>query len=141
MKIVCVSGYFDPFHVGHLEYLEKAKQLGDHLLVVVNNDEQAKLKKGRSFMPEDQRLRIVRSLKVVDQAVLSCDSDRTVCKTLRYLRPDIFANGGDQTNHSIPEAPICKELGIDLVDGLGNKVQSSSWLLQKVKDDAVNNHQ
>lgn len=139
MKIVCVSGYFDPFHVGHLEYLEKAKTLGDHLLVVVNNDQQAKLKKGKSFMPEDQRLRIVRALKVVDQAVLACDKDRTVCETLRYLRPDIFANGGDQNNHSIPEAPVCKELSIELVDGLGDKVQSSSWLIQKVKDDVQNN--
>lgn len=138
MKIVCVSGYFDPFHVGHLEYFENAKKLGDHLLVVVNNDEQARLKKGKSFMPEDQRLRIVRAIKVVDQAVLACDKNRTVCETLRYLRPDIFANGGDQTNHSIPEAPVCSELGIELVDGLGDKVQSSSWLIKKVKDEATN---
>lgn len=134
MKIVCVSGYFDPFHVGHLEYFENAKKLGDHLLVVVNNDLQAQQKKGKSFMPEDQRLRVIRALKIVDQAILACDKDRTVRETLRYVRPDIFANGGDQTNDSIPEAQICKELNIDLVDGLGNKIQSSSWLLQKVKE-------
>ena len=134
MKIVCVSGYFDPFHVGHLEYFETAKKLGDHLLVVVNNDLQAQLKKGKSFMPEEQRLRVIRALKIVDQAILACDKDRTVCETLRYVRPDIFANGGDQTNDSIPEASICKELNIELVDGLGNKIQSSSWLLQKVKE-------
>lgn len=133
MKIVCVSGYFDPFHVGHLDYLENAKRLGDHLLVVVNNDEQAKQKKGKSFMPEEQRLRIVRALKIVDQAILSCDKNRTVCDTLRCVRPDIFANGGDQTNDSIPEASICKELGIELVDGLGDKVQSSSWLIQNAQ--------
>lgn len=133
MKIVCVSGYFDPFHVGHLDYLENAKRLGDHLLVVVNNDEQAKQKKGKSFMPEEQRLRIIRALKIVDQAILSCDKNRTVCDTLRCVRPDIFANGGDQTNDSIPEATICKELGIQLVDGLGEKVQSSSWLIQNAQ--------
>ena len=135
MKIVCVSGYFDPFHVGHLDYLENAKRLGDHLLVVVNNDEQAKQKKGKSFMPEEQRLRIVRALKIVDQAILSCDKNRTVCDTLRCVRPDIFANGGDQTNDSIPEAAICKELGIQLVDGLGDKVQSSSWLIQNAQKE------
>jgi D-beta-D-heptose 7-phosphate kinase/D-beta-D-heptose 1-phosphate adenosyltransferase len=136
MKIVCVSGYFDPFHVGHLDYLENAKRLGDHLLVVVNNDEQAKQKKGKSFMPEEQRLRIVRALKIVDQAILSCDKNRTVCDTLRCVRPDIFANGGDQTNDSIPEAHICKELGIELVDGLGDKVQSSSWLIKNAQNAA-----
>lgn len=135
MKIVCVSGYFDPFHVGHLDYLENAKRLGDHLLVVVNNDEQAKQKKGKSFMPEEQRLRIIRSLKIVDQAILSCDKNRTVCETLRCVRPDIFANGGDQTNDSIPESSICKELDIQLVDGLGEKVQSSSWLIQNAQNE------
>jgi cytidyltransferase-like protein len=128
MRVVCVSGYFDPLHVGHLEYLEKAKQLGDILYVIVNNDLQAALKKGKSFMPEQERLRIVRSLACVDAAILACDRDRTVCETLRIVRPDAFANGGDQTNASIPEAPVCHELGIELIDGLGDKIQSSSWL-------------
>lgn len=129
MKVVCVSGYMDPLHVGHLEYLERAKALGDHLVVIVNNDEQARLKKGRAFMPAAERLRLIRSLQMVDSAVIACDKDRTVCETLKMVRPDIFANGGDQTNESIPEAAICKELGIELVDGLGDKIQSSSWLL------------
>lgn len=128
MRIVCVSGFFDPFHVGHLEYFERAKQCGDQLYVIVNNDHQAALKKGKSFMPEHERLRVVRSLKCVDAAILACDSDRTVCETLKLVRPHVFANGGDQTNLSIPEAPICAELGIELVDGLGEKIQSSSWL-------------
>lgn len=131
MKIVCVSGYFDPLHVGHIEYMEKAKALGDQLYVIVNNDKQAAMKKGRSFMPQEERLRVVRSLWCVDAAIIAIDNDRTVCETLKYVRPDIFANGGDQTNQSIPETPICEELGIELVDGLGNKIQSSSWLIAK----------
>lgn len=129
-KIVCVSGYFNPIHVGHLELLERAKALGDKLYVIINSDRQSILKKGSSFMPEDERLKIVRSLKCVDAAVLSCDEDRTVCKTLRILRPHIFANGGDVTATApCPEEIVCKELGIEMVYGLGAKVQSSSWLI------------
>ena len=132
--IVCVSGYFSPFHKGHLEYLEKSKKLGDKLVVIVNNDKQSYLKKGSSFMKEDERLEIIRALKCVDYAVLSIDDDRTVCKTLRSVRPHIFTNGGDQNNTTIPENKLCEELGINLVDGLGDKIQSSSWLIEKIKD-------
>jgi cytidyltransferase-like protein len=132
-KIVCVSGYFNPLHYGHIEYFEKSKKLGDKLIVIVNNDRQAILKKGSSFMPENERLKIIRSLKIVDFAVLSIDDDRTVCRTLESVRPSIFANGGDQTNEVIPERPICEKLGIELADGLGDKVQSSSWLLANVQ--------
>ena len=80
--IVCASGYFNPIHYGHIEYLEKSKQLGDKLIVIVNSDKQSHLKKGTSFMPENERLKIVRSLRCVDAAILSVDEDRTVCKTL-----------------------------------------------------------
>lgn len=132
-KIVCVSGYFNPLHFGHIEYFEKSKELGTKLVVIVNNDKQAFLKKGSSFMPEEERLKIIRSLKVVDMTVLSIDEDRTVCKTLECVRPHIFANGGDQLNDLIPEKNICKELGIALYDNLGKKIQSSSWLLEKAK--------
>jgi glycerol-3-phosphate cytidylyltransferase-like family protein len=101
-----------------------------HLVVIVNNDEQAKLKKGKAFMKDTERVKIIGALRVVDSVVLSIDSDRTVCKTLASLepKPDVFANGGDQTNQSIPEAQICIDNGIELVDGLGDKIQSSSWL-------------
>lgn len=130
-KIVCVSGYFNPIHVGHLELLERAKQLGDKLYVIVNSDRQSILKKGTTFMPEGERLTILRALRCVDAAVLSCDEDRTVCKTLRILRPHVFANGGDVTEDSpCPEEAVCKELGIEMVYGLGSKVQSSSWLIE-----------
>ena len=123
---VAVSGYFDPLHVGHLEMLERAKSLGDKLVVIVNNDDQAMLKKGKSFMHQDDRLRIVRALECVDQAFLSVDKDRTVCKSLRLCVPHIFANGGDRTENEVPEAKICKELNIEMVDGLGKKIRSSS---------------
>lgn len=128
-KIVCVSGYFNPLHAGHIEYFEKAKSLGNKLIVIVNNDKQSFLKKGSSFMPENERLQIVRSLRIVDFALISIDEDRTVCKTLESVRPHIFANGGDQTNESIPEKPVCEKLGIEMVDRVGDKIQSSSWLL------------
>lgn len=137
MKRVCISGYFDPIHVGHLEYIKQAKKLGDYLIVIVNNDHQATLKKGRSFMPEGERVELLKAIKWVDEVVLSIDQDRTVCDTLKSIssHPTYFCNGGDQNNDSIPEAQICQELGIDLVDGLGNKIQSSSWLLAKSKNN------
>ena len=130
MTRVCVSGYFDPLHVGHIEYMEKAKTMGETLIVIVNNDEQARLKKGKAFMPCDERVRIIRSLRIVDEVYMSIDADRTVRESLALIRPDVFCNGGDQTNQSIPEVSICKELGINLVDGLGDKIQSSSWLVE-----------
>ena len=130
-KIVVASGYFDPLHIGHIEYLERSKALGDYLFVIVNNDNQAKLKKGQSFMPEGERLKVIRSLKCVDSAILATDQDRTVKKSLEIIRPDIFTNGGDQSNDSIPEKETCNSLNIKLVDSLGQKIQSSSWLINK----------
>ena len=135
-QVVVASGYFDPIHCGHIEYLEQAKALGKKLIVIVNNDLQTALKKGKAFMSASERLKIVRALHCVDMAILSVDSDRTVCRTLAAVLPDVFANGGDQFNQSIPEAATCAEYGIELIDGLGSKIQSSSWLLRAaaVKD-------
>jgi cytidyltransferase-like protein len=130
---VCVSGYFDPLHVGHIEYLRMAKDLGSTLIVIVNNDKQAILKKGRSFMPANERVQIMQSLRLVDQVYLSFDEDRTVCKTLEMIHPDIFCNGGDQNNNIIPEIAVCNQLNIKLIDGLGSKIQSSSWLISDAK--------
>jgi len=110
----------------------KAKELGDELVVIVNNDHQASLKKGQAFMPCQERCEILRNIKGVDQVIASIDEDRTVCRTLEAINPDIFCNGGDQNNDSIPEASICHKLGIKMVDGLGDKIQSSSWLISKV---------
>jgi cytidyltransferase-like protein len=125
---IAISGYFDPIHIGHLEYIALAKELGDYLIVIVNNDKQCALKKGKSFMCEDDRLEIVAQIKGVDEAIMSIDEDRTVCKTLDLLKPDIFANGGDRSNSEIPEFKICKENGTKVVDDLGDKIRSSSEL-------------
>ena len=135
MKVVATSGYFDPLHVGHLECLEMAKELGDRLIVIVNSDLQAKLKKGESFMKEEDRMRIVSALKCVDHVFLSIDKDKSQCESLRHINPDIFAKGGDRTSGEIPESKVCKELGIDIVDGLGEKIRSSSDLtgLKEIK--------
>ena len=128
---VVASGYFDPLHVGHIEYLEKAKQLGDELVVIVNSDVQAKIKKGRAFMREEDRLKIVKSLKCVDKALISIDNNNSVCESLRLVKPHIFANGGDRKEEEIPEAEVCQELGIEMVDGLGEKIRSSSGYNKK----------
>ena len=125
---VAVSGYFDPIHIGHLEYLRMAKKLGDSLLVIVNNNYQCKLKKGKHFMDENDRVEIVKALRFVDEVFLSIDNDRTVCKSLGEIKPDIFANGGDRATSEVPETPICKKFNIRMVDGLGDKIRSSSSL-------------
>jgi cytidyltransferase-like protein len=132
MSIACVSGYFDPIHIGHIEYFKLSRNIADKLMVIVNNDEQAILKKGKAFMPVDERIKIIQELKCVDYVVKSIDTDRTVCKTLESIepRPTFFCNGGDQNNNSIPEAKICDDLGIILMDGFGDKIQSSSWLIK-----------
>ena len=136
--VVIVSGYFNPLHKGHIEYFENAKAIGDKLWVIVNSDLQRELKGSKFFQDEKERLKIISSLRIVDKAILSVDKDRTVSKSIAKLvtKKDndweyIFANGGDQNNDTIPEAKICKILGVNLVDGLGNKIQSSSWLLKK----------
>ncbi len=116
-----------------MEYLQKSKTLGDILIVIVNNDDQELLKKGKSFMSAAERVKVVRALECVDIAIESIDTDRTVCKTLASLHPHIFTNGGDQFNNAIPEAKLCEKLGIRLVDGLGDKIQSSSTLIKNAK--------
>lgn len=137
-KAIIVSGYFNPIHKGHLEYFNKAKSLADELFVIVNNDNQRALKGSKEFQLEDERLFIVQNIKAVDKAIISIDKDRTVCESIAHLHEKYskdfdlgFANGGDQDNNSIPEAPICNQLNIELIDGLGDKIQSSSWLLKK----------
>jgi len=125
---IAVSGYFDPIHVGHLEYLKMAKSLGDILVVIVNNNHQCILKKGKFFMDENDRLEIVKAIKYVDEVVLSVDQDKTVCKSLELIRPNIFANGGDRYTDEVPETSVCKKYKIEMVDGLGEKIRSSSSL-------------
>ena len=135
MKTVAISGYFDPIHVGHLEYIKEARKLGDKLIVIVNNNHQCILKKGKPFMDENDRVLITSCLKDVDDVFLSVDKDETVCKSLEQIKPDIFANGGDRKNYEIPESTICKKYNIQIIDGLGEKIRSSSDLtgLKEIK--------
>jgi len=127
-NVVAVSGYFDPIHVGHLEYLKLAKQLGDTLVVIVNNNNQCVLKKGKPFMDEHDRVKIVKALEMVDRVFLSVDDDKSVCASLDAIKPDIFANGGDRHTGEVPESVICKKHNIKMIDGLGDKIRSSSDL-------------
>ena len=137
-KAIIVSGYFNPLHKGHLEFFQKAKAYGDQLWVIVNSDHQRELKGSKEFMDQDERLIIVRAIGIVDKALISIDKNKTQCATLSDLADQYanqyelyFANGGDQNNDSIPEVPVCREKGIGLLEGLGEKIQSSSWLLKK----------
>ena len=137
-KAIIVSGYFNPIHKGHLDYLNNAKALADKLFVIVNNDIQRELKGSKEFQDENERMTIISNIKAVDKVFLSIDRDRTVCKTIEYIAKEFsnkfnlgFANGGDQNNDTIPEREVCKQMNVDLIDGLGEKIQSSSWLLNK----------
>ena len=136
--LVIASGYFNPVHKGHIDYLKRSKGLGDELFVIVNNDYQRALKGSTDFMKEDERYEIVSNLKSVDWAIVAIDKDREVAKTIKLIYETnkdgydkfIFANGGDQTTSSISEKSICDKLGIEMIFGLGEKIQSSSWLLK-----------
>ncbi|MFM6994319.1 MAG: adenylyltransferase/cytidyltransferase family protein [Sediminibacterium sp.] len=138
-KAIIVSGYFNPIHKGHIEYFQNAKANGDKLFVIVNNDFQRALKGSKEFQDEKERVFIVENLRYVDKCFLSIDKDRTVVESIKMIYNQFgneyqlaFANGGDQNNRISPERPICDALGIDLIDGLGDKIQSSSWLLSKL---------
>ena len=133
MKIAIVSGYFNPLHGGHLDMIEAAKAMGDKLVVVVNNDKQQVLKKGKVILDEDNRLRLIRSLRDVDEAILSIDDDPTQIKTLEMLAkkyPEdelIFANGGDRNSEAeIPEGQVAHKYNIELIFGVGGDSKSDS---------------
>ncbi len=137
--LAVVSGGFDPVHVGHLELFNKARQVADELHVIVNNDNFLKRKKIKPFMGLEERMAIIEAFKAVDEVVESIDEDDTVCATLAWLvalnkskyEEIYFCNGGDRTDGTnTPEHQLCEELGINSVYGLGDKIQSSSWLLE-----------
>jgi len=134
MKIVINSGYFYPLHVGHIECMELSKKLGDKLIIILNNDFQCNLKKGKAFMPQNERKKILEALKHIDEVFVSIDKDKSVCESIKVLAKKykgneiIFAKGGDRFSSEIPEAKICREYGIKIVDRLGKKIQSSSNL-------------
>jgi len=142
-KVVVTSGYFNPLHIGHINLIKGAKDLGDFLVVVVNNDEQVKIKGAVPFMPEQERIEIIKALRYADDVILAVDKDRTVAESLAAIAkkyPDaelFFAKGGDRNYNNIPEseAKACQDFKITVIDNVGGgKVQSSSWLLKRIKD-------
>ena len=137
MNVVAVSGGFDPLHVGHLRMLKAAKQLGDHLVVILNNDNWLKAKKGSVFMKQKDRIEILKELKCVDFVILTFHKlntkDMSVCKELKMLRPKVFANGGDRKKGNIPEYELCEKLNIKMMFNVGGrKVRSSSEIVKSI---------
>lgn len=140
MRVVLVTGGFDPLHSGHISYFKKAKELGDKLIVGVNSDAWLTRKKGRPFMPITERVSIIENLSMVDGVVLYNDDDNSsigAIKNVRQLYPDskiIFANGGDRTKENIPEMSI-NDANVEFVFGVGgeDKRNSSSWILEEWK--------
>ena len=124
------SGGFDPLHVGHLDYLKRAAKYGD-VVVALNSDDWLVRKKGFVFMEFDDRRKLLRGLRYVNEVVKVDDRDGTVCSAIEMLKPDIFAKGGDRTPENTPERELCAKLGIDMVFGLGGKIRSSSELVNR----------
>ena len=141
MKIAIVSGYFNPLHVGHLDYLETAKKISDKLIVIVNNDHQVSLKGSTPFMTEEDRIRIVSALRCVDGVYLSTDKDASVLGTLKHVLVQnqangrnhfMFCNGGERSNTNTPEERLCSSNSYNLTSVYnvgGNKAESSSVLI------------
>ncbi len=138
--VVAVSGGFDPIHRGHVRHFEEAKKLGTKLVVILNNDNWLRKKKGYAFMAEDERKEVIEALRVVDEVILTDHyenpDDMSVCSTLLKLRPHVYANGGDRKKGNVPEVSVCEEIRCKMVFGVGKggKVQSSSWLVNKIKN-------
>lgn len=135
---VAVSGGFDPLHIGHVNLLQEAKTLGERLVVILNNDNWIRQKKGYVFMPENERAAILQAIRFVDDVIITAHfqkpQDMSVCAELEKLRPDIFANGGDRVAQNIPEYALCETLGIKMIFNVGGgKIQSSSDLIRQVK--------
>ena len=141
MKKVLVTGGFDPLHSGHIEYFKEAKKLGHKLIVGVNSDEWLTRKKGRPFLPLEERVAIINELKVVDQVITFNDNDDTACHAIFYMLSTsgsndqlIFANGGDRGNSNTPEYNMYKDTnGVTFKWGVGgdDKKNSSSWILKE----------
>jgi len=137
-KVVITSGYFNPLHIGHINLIREAKKIGDFLVVIVNNDEQVKLKGSILFMPEKERIEIIKALRYADDVILSVDKDESVIESLKLVAKKhpgelFFAKGGDKNIDNIPEKNICQELNIKVINGIGgDKIQSSSWLLKNI---------
>ena len=146
-----VSGGFDPVHKGHLEMIAKARKLADEVWVILNNDSWLREKKGKSFMKENEREYIMSQVKGVTKTFVCrprIPTDKTVCDAIysavmTYRREFkgkmkmAFGNGGDRVEGNIPEADYCDSMGVDMVWGLGKKIQSSSWLLERANNQEM----
>lgn len=134
VTIVAISGGFDPIHGGHVDLIEEAALHGK-VTVILNSDAWLKRKKGFVFMNWTHRQKILLSMKDVHNVIPALDDDGTVCETLKHLRPDFFANGGDRTIESTPELKLCCDLGIKTLFGIGgDKSASSSDLVKATKE-------
>jgi D-beta-D-heptose 7-phosphate kinase/D-beta-D-heptose 1-phosphate adenosyltransferase len=148
MTKVAISGGFDPVHIGHIEMMREAKELGDKLVVILNNDNWLKKKKGFVFMHEQERKAIIEAIRYVDEVVLTKHpenpADMSVCGELEAVKPDVFANGGDRdkkdadnkTSSLNPEQILCQRVGIKMIYNVGKsgKIQSSSGLVKRAKE-------
>lgn len=129
---IILSGYFSPLHVGHLDMIEAGAEQADKLIVIVNNNQQQMAKKGKVIIDEQDRLRIVRALRAVDEAFIAIDDDRTVSASLRQIAEAntdyhlVFANGGDRKPEFVPEAETCEACGIEMMFGLGGTDKADS---------------
>lgn len=147
LKIVAVSGGFDPIHVGHVRMFQEAKKFGDKLVVILNNDNWLRKKKGYVFMPQSERKEIIKAIAGVDKVLLTSHemdtNDMSICAELKKLHPHVFANGGDRTEKNIPEIPVCKSIGCKMIFNIGHggKVQSSSWLIEKINQKKRKRHE
>lgn len=131
MKIVCISGGFDPIHEGHINLIEEASQYGN-LVVILNSDDWLVRKKGRYVMSWKSRARILAAMRNVSWVANVLDDDGTVCDALRRIKPDFFANGGDRTMENTPELQLCTELKIKPLFGVGGeKIASSSEIIER----------
>lgn len=133
VKIIVESGFFNPLHGGHLDMIEAGARIGDKLIVIVNNDKQQMMKKGKVILEEKNRLRLIQALRAVDEAFVAIDDDGTVVASLEHVAKQyphdelVFANGGDRDSEKvIPEADICHKYNIELLFGVGGNEKADS---------------
>jgi D-beta-D-heptose 7-phosphate kinase/D-beta-D-heptose 1-phosphate adenosyltransferase len=142
MKVIATGGGFDPIHKGHIKLFKEARQLGDKLVVMLNSDKQMIKKKGKTFYSsEEERKEILESIKYIDEVIIDPGDDTTCEEALKLIKPDILAKGGDRIENSMPEIElnVCRELGIEIVYGVGgDKIQSSSWLIARSSNKESN---
>jgi len=130
---VAITISFDLLHDGHIDHIEEASKLGDWLIVIVDPSDFLIKKKGYELIPLEARLRVAESIRYIDEVVVSIDKDGTCAETLRMLRPDVLAKGGDRTPDNMPqnEIDVCKDIGCKIVYEVGRKLNSSQILVKR----------